>query len=328
MTSSERTLKIVIDESSAGQRLDKILATHPQIQSRTKAALLCDGGLVTSNGKTLKASAKLVAGESLIVALPAPVVVTDLQPLDLPLQFLYQDDELVVVDKPAGLVVHPSYGHNQDTLVNALLHHVDNLSMGFQENRPGIVHRLDKDTSGILVVAKNDVAHAFLAKQFREKTVHRVYEAAIWGSPKTTGGTARSHLRRHPTDRKRFASSPSGATPQGKLAITHWRNIRTSRSGFSLVECRLETGRTHQIRVHLSEMGHPIVGDALYGGVARAKNLKNVALRGAIASLDRIALHARELAFVHPRTGKMLSFVSPWPAPMPNLLESMGLIDV
>jgi 23S rRNA pseudouridine1911/1915/1917 synthase len=328
VTSLERILKIVIDDASAGQRLDKILASHPQIQSRTKAAVLCDGGLVTSNGKALKASAKLVAGQSLVITLPEPVAATDLKPLDLPLQLLYQDDDIVVVDKPAGLVVHPSYGHNQDTLVNVLLHHVGNLSMGFQENRPGIVHRLDKDTSGILVVAKNDVAHAFLAKQFREKTVHRVYEAAIWGSPKSSGGTARSHLRRHPTDRKRFASAPDGTVPKGKLAITHWRNIRTSHSGFSLVECRLETGRTHQIRVHLSEMGHPIVGDALYGGVARAKNLKSVALRGAIANLNRIALHARELAFVHPRTGKMLSFVSPWPVPMPGLLESMGLVDV
>lgn len=282
-------------------------------------------------GKEAKTLFKPEVGDRVKVHLPAPKKESDLVPYDFPLEFLYEDSDVVVVNKPAGLVVHPSLGHTDDTLVNALIFHVKNLSMGFQENRPGIVHRLDRDTSGVLVVAKNDSAHAFLAKQFREKTVHRIYQAAVFGHPKSPSGVLCSRLKRHPTDRKRFASIPGslgGQGTDGKRAVTHYRVLSQSAGGFSLVECRLETGRTHQIRVHLSELGHPIVGDPLYGGVTRAKNLKSVSLRKQISNLGRIGLHARELAFIHPKTGKLLSFVSDWPTDMQNLLGEMGLSGV
>ncbi|MCB0385051.1 MAG: RluA family pseudouridine synthase [Bdellovibrionales bacterium] len=331
MTSDTNEFEIAITDALNGMRLDKILSDHPSIQSRSRAAKLCSQGLVTVDGKSLKASYKPETGDTIRVRMPVPQLDSELQPYDFPLQFLYEDADIVVVNKPAGLVVHPSLGHANDTLVNALLFHVKNLSMGFQENRPGIVHRLDKDTSGILVVAKNDAAHAFLAKQFREKTVHRIYHALVYGCPKEPSGTLRSRLKRHPSDRKRFASVPGsegGHGKDGKLAITHYRRLGQSPSGISLLECRLETGRTHQIRVHLSELGHPIVGDPIYGGINRAKNLKSLGLRAMISSMERIALHARELAFVHPSSGKLLSYSVNWPDDMKGLLSEIGLDHV
>ena len=324
-------IEFSVSEEQSGIRLDRLLAEHPSIQSRTKAAQLCSSGNVLFNDKPQKSSFKPEAGSQIKIFLPIEAPPSELKPYDFPLDILFEDDQLLVVNKPSGLVVHPSLGHENDTLVNALLFHVRDLSMGFQEHRPGIVHRLDKDTSGILVVAKNDRSHAFLAKQFREKTAHRIYHAIVYGKPKQDSGTCRTYLRRHPNDRKRFSSVPNQedeANPVGKLAITHYKTLMTSLSGLSLIECRLETGRTHQIRIHLSEMGHPIVGDKLYGGINRAKNLKSVSLRKQIQEMNRVGLHARELAFIHPLTGKLLSYSTPWPENMVKLLADMGFDNV
>ncbi|MEK7355782.1 MAG: RluA family pseudouridine synthase, partial [Bdellovibrionota bacterium] len=234
-----------------------------------------------------------------------------------------EDSELLVVDKPAGLVVHPAYGHAQDTLVNALLHHTQDLSMGFNEQRPGLVHRIDKDTSGLLVIAKNEAAQRFIAMQFQAKTTHRLYLAIAFGRFAKESGTYSSYLKRHPDDRKRVASVPVNAdgTSEGKLAITHYRVIQYHSTGLSLVELRLETGRTHQIRVHLSENQHPIAGDDTYGGKTRANGLKAVHLRKTIQEMPRFALHAAELGFDHPTTHERMIFKAPWPKDLLALIE-------
>jgi len=330
-TPSYQEIEFNVSKEQEGVRLDRLLAEHPSIQSRTKAAQLCSLGLVSLNDKPQKPSFKPEPGSQVRVQLPIQTPPSKLEAYNFPLEIIFEDNQLVVVNKPAGLVVHPSLGHESNTLVNALLYHIKNLSMGFQENRPGIVHRLDKDTSGILVIAKNDQSHAFLAKQFKEKTVHRIYHAVVFGRPKKNSGTCRSYLHRHPNDRKRFASIPNQeneVNPSGKLAITHYKTLSTSLNGLSLIECRLETGRTHQIRVHLSEIGHPIIGDKIYGGLNRTKNLKSIKLRKMIYNIDRIALHARELAFIHPTTGKLLSYSTQWPDPMIELLTEIGFKNV
>jgi 23S rRNA pseudouridine1911/1915/1917 synthase len=257
------------------------------------------------------------------IELPEPEPTT-LQPMDAPLDLLFEDQDLLVVNKPAGLVVHPAAGHAQDTLVNILLHHVKTLAMGFSENRPGIVHRLDRDTSGILVVAKNDLAHHHLARQFRLKTAHRIYWALVFGTPAKKEGTIKSHLARHPQDRKRFASHKGGA---GKLAITHYKLLKTFPGNVSWIQCKLETGRTHQIRVHLSEAGHPILGDTLYGGKTRLKSISN-RVASLITGAKRIALHATELGFEHPRNHENMLFRLGWPEDLKTLIEALGDHDV
>lgn len=303
-------------------RLDKILAQQDFISSRSRAAELIDLGLVTSLGQPLKASQKMLSGQSISVQLPAPVSST-LIPLNAPLDRLFEDDDLIVINKPAPLVVHPAAGHAQDTLVNILLHHVDHLSMGFSENRPGIVHRLDRDTSGVLVVAKNDFAHHHLAEQFRLKTVHRIYWAIVFGEPRPAQGTLTSRLARHPQDRKRIASTLSST---GKLAITHYQTVETLNSNISWLRCRLETGRTHQIRVHLSEAGYPILGDEVYGKARhRGQLTKRIT---PLTQLNRICLHACELGFTHPRTKEQLNFHQGWPLAVLDLLQALGFQNV
>lgn len=314
----------------SGQRLDKVLSEHPDIQTRSRAAKLIQSQAVLLNGKATKASAKVSHGETYHITIPQEQD-SGLIAYDIPLDILFEDQDVLVVNKPAGLVVHPAAGHANDTLVNALVHHCKGLSMGFGEKRPGIVHRLDKDTSGVLVVAKNDVAQAHLVSQFKAKTTHRIYWALVYGqfSEAEGRGTLQSYLQRHPSDRKRFASerlSPE-QTPKGKLAVTHYEVIQSGVKGLSLVQCQLETGRTHQIRIHLSEMGHPIIGDKLYGSNGRTKNLKSVALRHLILSLDRIGLHAAELGFEHPTTGESMFFKAPCPDDLKPIIEALGLPD-
>lgn len=296
----------IVPEQSAGERLDRWLGTLDIIASRSRASNLIDQGFVTLGGRTLKASFKVPAHAAIQIELPAPAA-TGLVALDAPLDIIFEDSDVIVVNKPAGLVVHPAAGHAQDTLVNILLHHTRDLAMGFAENRPGIVHRIDRDTSGILVVAKNDHAHRKLAEQFQKKTVHRIYWAIVGGTPIPAEGTRRSNLARHPEDRKRFSSSKSQSA---KLAITHYRTLQKA-SGFSWVECQLETGRTHQIRVHLSENGNPIAGDPVYGG-----KIKKAA--------PRLALHACELGFVHPRSGDEKFFKLPWPEDLLGYVTELG----
>ena len=300
---------LVITDDQAGQRLDKFLGQMDFIQSRTRAAWLIDQGLVCRKGKPLKASYKVQAQDQIQIEIPVAEPTT-LQPLAAPLDRLYEDDELVVLNKPAGLVVHPAAGHAQDTLVNILLHHVDKLAMGFGENRPGIVHRLDRDTSGILVVAKNDRSHRFLAQQFRLKTAHRIYWALVQGVPMQREGTIRSHLARHPRDRKRFASNVTG-----KLAITHYKLLQSLPSKVSWLQLKLETGRTHQIRVHLSESHWPILGDPVYSG-AKTK------------TYPRLALHACELGFEHPISHEHMLFRVSWPIELKKMAADLGFENV
>jgi 23S rRNA pseudouridine1911/1915/1917 synthase len=306
-------------------RADKHLANHPEITSRTRAAKLIEQGAVCySDGRPIKKpSEKLEPETEIHILLPKPQQTDELHPLDLELDFLYEDDDLLVVNKPAGLVVHPAAGHAQDTLVNALVAAVPNLSMGFGERRPGIVHRLDKDTSGLLVVAKNDKTQIGLVSQFKNKSVHRVYNAVVFGTPTSTCGACKSYLIRHPKDRKRFCSEKlhEESKPKGKYAVTHYKLLKEYSCGLSLVECRLETGRTHQIRVHMSELGHALIGDRIYGSEKRAKNLKSSKLRGLIAKLERVGLHAMELGFLHPTTGEQLMFRQDWPTDMQSIFE-------
>lgn len=317
------TLTISVDLTDL--RIDKALATIEKIATRSQAARLIQQGLIRINGKVLKASYLTVLGD--IINIEIPITMTSvLVPYDFKLVVPYEDDDLLIVDKPAGLVVHPAYGHAQDTLVNALLAHTSELSQGFNETRPGLVHRIDKDTSGLLVIAKNEEAHRLLALQFQRKTTHRLYRAMAFGKFVVESGKIESYLRRHPDDRKRVASTPlrEDGTSDGKLAITHYRMLEYHPTGISLVELRLETGRTHQIRVHLSENGHPIVGDETYGAGKRVKTLKSVHLRKMIEALPRFALHAMELGFVHPRTGNTMRFRAPWPSDLMPLIEHCG----
>jgi 23S rRNA pseudouridine1911/1915/1917 synthase len=319
------TLTLTISLELADLRIDKALATIEKIATRSQAARLIQQGLIRIAGRVLKASYLTVVGD--VIDIEIPITMTSvLVPYDFKLVVPYEDDDLLIVDKPAGLVVHPAYGHAQDTLVNALLAHTSELSQGFNETRPGLVHRIDKDTSGLLVIAKNEEAQRFLAMQFQKKTTHRLYRALAFGKFVEPSGRIESYLRRHPDDRKRVASTPlrEDGTSEGKLAITHYRVIEYHPTGISLVELRLETGRTHQIRVHLSENGHPIIGDFTYGALKRVKTLKSVHLRKMIEELPRFALHAMELGFVHPKTGNTMRFRAPWPTDLLPLIEHCG----
>jgi 23S rRNA pseudouridine1911/1915/1917 synthase len=314
-------LKVQVAEDSEGLRLDKFLSKHEEINSRTLAQNLIEKGHVLVNGRAAKASQILTAGQAVEVTLPETEP-TELVPYDLPLDIPYEDDDLIVVNKPAGLVVHPSAGHRQDTLVNALLAHTRNLSMKYEE-RPGIVHRIDKETSGLLVVAKNDFTHEKLAEQFKNKTAHRIYYALVDKNLLRAGGTCRSYLARHPVDRKRYASlrlnnkiisEPDATIENGKWAVTHFTKL-AQHSNMSYLKIKLETGRTHQIRVHMSELGHPLVGDLLYG--YSAKKMKEL-------GVSRFFLHAAELGFEHPKTKKFIEFKSAWPLEDEKKLNQLG----
>ncbi|MCB0340776.1 MAG: RluA family pseudouridine synthase [Pseudobdellovibrionaceae bacterium] len=319
------TFKFKVASEDDGVRLDRALSAHPLVGTRSRAAKLIQCGWVRLNGRAAKASHVVHSDEIYDVKIPVDQK-SELLPYDFPLDVLFEDKDLLVLNKPAGLVVHPAAGHHQDTLVNALVHQAKDLSMGFSENRPGIVHRLDKDTSGLLVVAKNDFTQSHLSAQFRQKTVHRIYWALVYGPVKQAQGTQQTYLKRHPVDRKKFASERliPEQTPSGKLAITHFRQIRSHASGVTHLQCQLETGRTHQIRVHLSELGHPILGDEIYGSNSRTKNLKSVELRKLIKQMQRIGLHAAELGFTHPQTGEELMFRSSWPDDLLPLVELLG----
>ena len=315
-------LSLTITDELNDLRIDKALATVEKIGTRSQAARLLQQGLIRIHGKVLKPSYLTQVGD--VIDIEIPITMTSvLVPYELKLTVPYEDDDLLVVDKPAGLVVHPAYGHAQDTLVNALLHHTSDLSQGFNEQRPGLVHRIDKDTSGLLVIAKNEEAQRLLAMQFQAKTTHRVYRALAFGKFVHESGKIESFLRRHPDDRKRVASTPlrEDGTSEGKLAITHYNVVGYHQTGITLVQLKLETGRTHQIRVHLSESGHPIVGDNTYGAQKRLKGLKSVHLRKMIEDLPRFALHAMELGFVHPKTKKTMRFRAPWPKDLMPLIE-------
>ena len=295
-------------------RLDQVVGGMEGL-TRSMARRLIESGQVTVDGIRQKPSLKLKGGELVSVTIPPP---TPAEPVaeTIPLEILYEDGDLVVVNKPAGMVVHPGAGNTGGTLVNALLGHCSDLSGVGGEIRPGIVHRIDKGTSGILVAAKNDFAHRALSIQFKEHSIKRVYLALVFGSPKGDNGRIESVIGRHPSDRKRM----SGATRHGKEAITLWKVVRRY-PGLTLIQLKLKTGRTHQIRVHLSEAGHPIVGDATYGGKGRLTAIHDLKLHTLIGKLGRQALHAKILGFTHPASGEYLEFESDLPTDLAQLIE-------
>lgn len=315
-----------------GLRVDKFLGSHPEIGSRSKAEHLIEVGAVTINGKAVKSSYRICAGDQIRIEIPAPET-SQIQALDLPLDVVYEDGHLLVINKPPGLVVHPAAGHQQDTLVNALVGLDVDFDMQFGENRPGIVHRLDKDTSGLLVVAKTSLAQERLVSQFKSRSVQRRYQALVWSPQLPQSGSIQSYLGRNPNDRKKFASvrDSSGriirsenVTCGGKWAKTHFATVHSSPSGLRLLQLKLETGRTHQIRVHLSEFGAAIVADPIYGKpIAQGK--LNVTERSVINSFPRLALHAFELGFRHPVTDQPLLFKVDWPTDILPALQELRL---
>jgi 23S rRNA pseudouridine1911/1915/1917 synthase len=314
--------KITATEAMIGLRLDKALGLLPEIKSRSRSETLIKNGHVTVNSKPAKSSLIIQSDDVIEYQLPEKTA-SDLTPYNFKLEIIFEDSDLAVINKPPGLVVHPAAGHEHDTLVNALIHHTKDLSMKFGEDRPGIVHRLDKETSGLLVIAKNDSTHESLSQQFKDRSVHRIYQAICLGIPPIPNGRIVSYLARNPNHRKKFASvrdtgnkiirDPDQPPQIGKLAITNYWTEKTHSSGASLIKLKLETGRTHQIRVHLSEMGHPILADATYGALLKIKNLNGNLAQQAAKEAPRCALHAAELGFVHPQTKKNLFFKVPWP---------------
>jgi 23S rRNA pseudouridine1911/1915/1917 synthase len=313
----EETRQFVFSRGRAPERLDRFLAECLPELSRSQLKRLIDEGRVLLGGLSAKPASRLKGGEDLSVTLPEPTP-TETVSEEIPLQVLYQDSQLIVIDKPAGMVVHPAPGHARGTLVNALLHHCRDLSGIGGELRPGIVHRLDKGTSGVMVATKTDAAHNHLARQFKAHTINRRYLALVHGLLTEERGTVDQAIGRHPTQRKKMSS----AGRSGRRAVTHWRVLqRFEQDRLTLVELALETGRTHQIRVHFSEMQRPIVGDPVYGGSSRTRSLSDPELRRMVERLDRQALHARLLGFIHPESGDYLEFTSPLPDDMQSIID-------
>ena len=305
-----------------GLRLDKALSFVPEIGSRSRAESLIDKALVRVNGQIPKSSLQIKAQDRIEICFPAPQS-SEIKPLEMKLDILFEDSDVIVINKPSGLVIHPSAGHQDDTLVNALVAHTDDLAMKFGEERPGIVHRLDRETSGVLVVAKNDFAQENLAAQFKARETHRIYHAICVGNSPRQQGTIQSYLARHPTHRKKFASvlgsdqkiiREKADDPEiGKWAVTHYTLLRNHPAGLCYLQLKLETGRTHQIRVHLSEMGLPILSDDLYGSDRKLKSIHGHQNQELLKTSTRCALHACELGFRHPKTKENLFFKVPWP---------------
>ena len=320
---------VTIGDDEAGLRVDRVLAAHLAHLSRSRLKALILAGQVTIAGRTIRDPAATVkSGDLVKVTLPPPEPAAP-QGEDIPLNIVYEDDAIIVIDKPKDLVVHPAAGHASGTLVNALIAHCgDSLSGIGGVKRPGIVHRLDKDTTGLMVVAKTDKAHRALAEQFAQKgegPLRRGYVAIVWGAPGKPKGTIDAPLGRHPQSRDQQA-----VRGNGRAAITHWQVLERFTSPgartpvASLLACTLETGRTHQIRVHLAHLGHPILGDATYGTGFRTKaSLLAPQARDALAALGRQALHAYLLAIEHPETGKILEFQSELPGDLRRLRDAL-----
>ena len=298
---------ICITAEESGERIDALLARTLPSLSRSQVQKLLEQGMVTMNGRELKKNFRCSAGESYELLLPEPDDLP-LIPQDIPLDVVYEDGDLIVINKPRGLVVHPAPGHPDGTLVNALLYHCgDSLSGIGGQRRPGIVHRIDKDTSGLLIVAKNDFAHQGLSAQLADHSLCREYEALVRGNFKQDSGTIDKPIGRHPIDRKRMAVTDKNSKP----AVTHWQLLASYR-GYSHILCRLETGRTHQIRVHMASIGHPLLGDFTYGAPSPEKGLEGQ------------CLHARRLRFVHPRTGEHVLLETELPAYFTDVLARLG----
>ncbi|MCK4509508.1 MAG: RluA family pseudouridine synthase [Desulfuromonadales bacterium] len=297
-------------------RLDRFLDDNLAELTRSQVKRLIDEGAVTLDGATSKAGLKLRGGETICVILPEPIAASA-QAEDIPLTVIYEDSALIVVNKPAHFVVHPAPGHQSGTLVNALLHHCQDLSGVGGELRPGIVHRLDKDTSGVMVATKDDCTHQHLAKQFKAHTIQRRYRALVHGLMPGAKGSIDQPIGRHPVHRKKMSTKAR----VNRHAVTHWQVLRHyTEDRLTLVDLLLETGRTHQIRVHLAEMNFPVAGDPLYGGTSRAKAINDVVLRQMVSRLDRQFLHAWQLGFDHP-DGEAMLFQAALPSELQSILD-------
>ena len=297
--------KITAEESNV--RIDALLADNIEDLSRNAAQNLIAGGFVTLNGKPVKKNHKVTAGEVFVVVLPE-IAEVPLAPQAIPLDIIYEDVDLIVINKPRGMVVHPAPGHDDGTLVNALMYHCgDSLSGIGGELRPGIVHRIDKDTSGLIIAAKNDFTHRGLSAQLSDHSLSREYEAIVRGSIKEDRGTVNRPIGRNEKDRKKMAVTEKNS----RSAITHWQVIDREK-GYTHIRCNLETGRTHQIRVHMASIGHPLLGDYTYGSPSPEKGLEGQ------------CLHARKLRFTHPRTGEYIELESPLPEYFINVLNKLG----
>jgi len=324
--SLENIMYFTVPEERARERLDTFLASQLPSVTRAKLKRLVDGGHVTIDEKPVtKAGHSLRAGDDIRIEFPPPKA-SHLEPEDIPLDIVFEDDDLLVVNKPPGMVVHPAYGNMSGTLVNALLGHAEQLSEVGGAKRPGLVHRLDKDTSGLLVVAKNDVTHVGLARQLSDHKMAREYRAIVCGHPKQQGGTIEAALGRHQKDRTKMRLDPSG-----KHAITHY-TVLEELPLTSFVRLNLETGRTHQIRVHMASINHPVFGDSVYGGSGKwASGLtedRQRFLHRLFKKYNRQMLHALSLAFNHPATGEWMQFESPLPDDMQKLLHILRTASV
>ena len=301
---------MILIADMAGERLDAFLARSGEDLSRSAAQKLIEEGRVKRNGKPGKKNDKLNIGDEISYEIPEPKAV-DIAPTKMDLDIVYEDEDVLVINKPKGLVVHPAAGHQDDTLVNGLLYAMgDDLSGINGELRPGIVHRIDKDTSGLLAVAKNDLAHTMLASQLKDHSMHRVYEAIVCGSFREDSGTVDAPIGRHPSNRKKMCVIARNS----RDAVTHWEVVRRYR-GYTHIRCKLETGRTHQIRVHMAHIGHPILGDTVYGH------------KKAELGQDSQCLHAGTLCFAHPRDGHPVMVFAPLPKYFEEViakLEKMG----
>ena len=298
---------VIVTAEESGERVDALLARHLDGFSRSAAQRLLEGGAVLLGDRPVKKNYVCAAGERFFVTLPALAEIP-LVPQDIPLDVVYEDGDVIVVNKPRGMVVHPAPGHADGTLVNALLYHCgDSLSGVGGEKRPGIVHRIDKDTSGLIIAAKNDAAHLALSAQLSDHSLRREYEAIVRGNLREDSGTIDAPVGRHPTDRKRMAVTQKGS----RHAVTHWEVLARYR-GYTHVRCRLETGRTHQIRVHMAHIGHPLLGDFTYGAPSPDKGLEGQ------------CLHARRLRFLHPASGVPVELETPLPEYFLEVLKKLG----
>ena len=296
---------VYVKAEESGERIDALLARSIEDMTRSQAQRLIESGLVTFEGAPVRKNRRTTVGEAYAVVLPESVE-AEFTAQDIPLDIVYEDGDVVVVNKPRGMVVHPAPGHPDGTLVNALMYHCgDSLSGVGGERRPGIVHRIDKDTSGLIIAAKNDAAHLALSAQLADRSLSRVYECVVKGRMREPSGTVDAPIARHPVDRKRMA-----VVPGGRRAVTHWEVIARY-NGYTHLRCRLETGRTHQIRVHMAQLGHPLLGDEVYG-------------RGTEKGLTGQCLHARELKFVHPRTGESVHLTTELPEYFLSVLGKLG----
>jgi len=311
------TKRLTVSESDDGERLDHFIGAHVPELSRSQAKKLIVEGLVTVNERVGKPSTTLSSGQEVLVRVPSPKEAT-LAPEPIPLDVVYEDADLLVVNKPAGIVVHPAPGSPDGTLVNAVLHHCrDDLAISGTK-RPGIVHRLDKDTSGLLVIAKNDTSYRSLAKQIKDRSAERVYLALVAGAPEESHGKIDAPIGRSIGDRKRMAVTGV----RGRSAVTNFR-VKERFNGAALLEVKLDTGRTHQVRVHMAFIGHPILGDAKYGGGKPAKGAFSEEVMAAINALKGQALHATALGFVHPTTGQPVRFEAPPREDFAALLDTL-----